>query len=89
MLGNHLLGLYEKALDPADSWKTRLEKTKALGFDYMEISIDESDARLARLDWTSQQRRDHSAVYVPQCTPALPVRQQRPGAPQPGLYGHR
>lgn len=58
MLGNHLLGLYEKALDPADSWKTRLEKVKALGFDYMEISIDESDARLARLDWTAQQRRE-------------------------------
>ncbi len=39
-------------------WKTRLEKVKALGFDYMEISIDESDARLARLDWTAQQRRE-------------------------------
>ncbi len=55
MLGNHLLGLYEKALDPADSWETRLEKVKELGFDYMEISIDESDERLARLDWSKEQ----------------------------------
>lgn len=52
MLGKHLFGLYEKALDPSDDWRTRLLKTKSLGFDFMELSIDESDARLARLDWT-------------------------------------
>lgn len=54
MLGDHLLGLYEKALDPQDDWRTRLTKTKAMGFDFMEISIDETDARLARLDWTRE-----------------------------------
>lgn len=55
MLGNHLLGLYEKALNPADSWKVRLEKARSLGFDFMEISIDETDERLARLDWPRDQ----------------------------------
>ena len=55
MLGKHLLGLYEKALDPSDSWETRLKKTKSLGFDFLEISIDESDERLARLDWSRAQ----------------------------------
>ena len=55
MLGRHLLGLYEKALDPSDSWETRLNKAKSLGFDFVEISIDESDDRLARLDWSRQQ----------------------------------
>ena len=54
MLGEHLLGLYEKALDPADSWETRLRKTKSLGFDFMEISIDETDARLERLYWSRE-----------------------------------
>lgn len=58
MLGNHLLGLYEKALNPADSWDIRLRKAKELGFDFMEISIDESDARLARLDWTPAELED-------------------------------
>lgn len=53
MLGEHLLGLYEKALDPAGDWNARLEKAKMLGFDYMELSIDESDARLSRLDWSA------------------------------------
>lgn len=55
MLGCHLLGLYEKALDPSDDWAVRLKKAKSLGFDFVEISIDESDERLARLDWSKAQ----------------------------------
>lgn len=55
MLGNHLLGLYEKALDPSDIWEIRLRKAKQLGFDYMEISIDETDARISRLYWSPEQ----------------------------------
>ena len=55
MLGRHLFGLYEKALNPADDWITRLNKAKILGFDYVEISIDETEERLSRLDWTASQ----------------------------------
>ena len=46
MLGNHFLGIYEKALDPTGSWEVRLSKAAEFGFDYMEISIDETDVRL-------------------------------------------
>lgn len=56
MLGNHLLGLYEKALPPELTWEERLRAVKELGFDYLEISIDEKDERLARLDWTHTER---------------------------------
>lgn len=49
MLGNHLLGIYEKALFPSDFWETKLKKARSLGFDFMEISIDETDERIARL----------------------------------------
>lgn len=69
MFGEHLLGLYEKALDPMDDWENRLRKAKELGFDYMEISIDESDERLQRLDWSREQieslRRISYEVGVP------------------------
>jgi len=58
MLGKHLLGLYEKALDPKDDWTTRLKKAKSLGFDYVEISVDETDERLARLDWTREEKEN-------------------------------
>lgn len=56
MLGNHLLGIYEKAFDPNDSWRLRLEKAKHLGFDFVEISIDEDNARLSRLDWSREEK---------------------------------
>lgn len=50
------LGLYEKAL-PADwPWEKRLEGAAQAGFNFVEISIDESDARLARLDWPASER---------------------------------
>lgn len=55
MFGNHLTGIYEKAFDPSDTWDQRLQKAKALGFDFLEISIDETDERLARLYWTRDQ----------------------------------
>ena len=42
MLGKHLLGIYEKALDAEDDWYQRMAKVKELGFDFMEISIDET-----------------------------------------------
>ena len=48
MLGNHLLGLYEKALPPELTWEERLRAVKELGFDYLEISIDEKDERAPR-----------------------------------------
>lgn len=56
MLHQHYLGIYEKAMDPALSWMDRLNTVKSLGFDFMEISIDESDERLARLDWGAGER---------------------------------
>lgn len=49
------IGIYEKALPNSFSWQEKLEAAKAAGFDYMEISIDESDERLARLDWSDAQ----------------------------------
>ncbi|MDL2218476.1 L-ribulose-5-phosphate 3-epimerase [Christensenellaceae bacterium OttesenSCG-928-M15] len=51
MLGKHPFGLYEKALPPGDDWGERLKKTKQLGFDYIEMSIDETDERIERLYW--------------------------------------
>ena len=55
MLGTHLLGIYEKALHKSDI-RTKLEKAKELGFDFLEMSIDESDEKLERLYYTQEQR---------------------------------
>ncbi|MCW2476918.1 MULTISPECIES: L-ribulose-5-phosphate 3-epimerase [unclassified Symbiopectobacterium] len=50
------LGIYEKALPPGESWLARLQLARELGFDFVEMSLDETDARLARLDWDREQR---------------------------------
>ena len=48
-------GIYEKALPKGISWQERLELAASLGFDFVEMSIDETDERLARLQWTDQE----------------------------------
>lgn len=53
---DYQLGLYEKAL-PADlRWEELMAAVAACGFDYLELSVDENDARLARLAWTGAER---------------------------------
>ena len=51
------LGIYEKALPDSFSWKEKMLTAKAAGYDFIEISVDESDARLARLDWSDEEIR--------------------------------
>lgn len=49
------LGIYEKALPNSFTWKEKFRAAKEAGFDYMELSVDESDDRLARLNWNNQE----------------------------------
>lgn len=50
------LGIYEKALPAGECWAERLQLARTLGFDFVEMSVDETDARLSRLDWSREQR---------------------------------
>jgi len=50
------LGIYEKALPAGECWRERLQLAASLEFDFVEMSIDETDERLARLDWSREQR---------------------------------
>ncbi|MFV0439207.1 MAG: L-ribulose-5-phosphate 3-epimerase [Desulfopila sp.] len=50
------LGIYEKALPKDFDWRQRFMAAGECGFDYVEMSVDETDHRLARLDWTKEQR---------------------------------
>lgn len=50
------LGINEKSLPKNISWMERLKLAKELGFSFIEMSIDETDERLSRLDWSKSQR---------------------------------
>lgn len=57
MLSNPVpLGIYEKALPAGECWLERLTLAKTLGFDFVEMSVDETDLRLSRLDWSREER---------------------------------
>ena len=56
ILDRFTFGLYEKALHARFDWPERLELAKKAGYDFVEISIDESDERLARLYWDKEKK---------------------------------
>jgi predicted hexulose-6-phosphate isomerase len=51
------VGLYEKALPKTLTWEKRLVLTRKTGFDFLEMSIDDTDERIARLDWTPEEKK--------------------------------
>jgi predicted hexulose-6-phosphate isomerase len=54
--GTNLIGIYEKAFPSELSWEERLEQARQAGYDFVEMSVDDSDERLARLNWDSSSR---------------------------------
>ena len=57
-------GIYEKALPPGLEWPGLLESARKAGYDYVEMSVDESDGRLARLAWTAGQKAAFRAAIA-------------------------
>ena len=53
-----MLSLYEKSMPNEISWKEKLTAGQKAGFDALEISIDESEEKLSRLDWSKQERKE-------------------------------
>ena len=51
-MSEYRLGIYEKAMPANINWLERLVAAREAGFDFVEISIDETEPRQARLDWT-------------------------------------
>lgn len=56
MVRAYTLGLYEKAMPGELDWKEKLEAAKEAGFDFVEISIDETQEKLQRLDMSRSER---------------------------------
>jgi L-ribulose-5-phosphate 3-epimerase len=86
------VGLYEKALPGDWSWEKRLEAAAEAGYDFVDISIDESDIRLARLDWDASSRAElHRAIAntgVPILTMCLSAHRKYPlGSHSPETRG--
>lgn len=51
------IGVYEKAFPSDLTWEERLRTAGQAGYDFVEMSIDESEERLSRLYWSVGQRQ--------------------------------
>lgn len=58
IIKKYTLGLYEKSMPNFLSWEEKLNCAKECGFDTVEISIDETDEKLARLNMTKEDRAE-------------------------------
>src|SRR6056297_578589 len=55
---DYFLGLYEKAMPNTLSIKQKMTEAKNAGFDFLELSIDETDEKLGRLQWSEKEKSD-------------------------------
>jgi len=51
-LKNNRFGIYEKAIPNRFEWQDKIDIAISAGYDFIEMSVDESDERLSRLDWS-------------------------------------
>lgn len=52
----YVLGVYEKAMPNSLTLYEKLVAAKEVGYDYIELSVDETDEKLSRLDWSKEKR---------------------------------
>lgn len=75
MVNNYRLGLYEKSMPNTLTWREKLICCKECGFDWLEMSIDETDEKLARLQWTDKEinelKREMEQIGIPISTICL------------------
>jgi predicted hexulose-6-phosphate isomerase len=87
---DYLLGLYEKSMPGTLTVADKLAETAAAGFDYLELSIDESDEKQARLAWSADEilalRRAQESSGVPVKSICLSGHRRFPlGHPDPAV----
>ena len=57
-----LFGIYEKALPGTINWDQKTKSAHAAGFDFVELCIDESPQRIARVDLAASKARELAAI---------------------------
>jgi predicted hexulose-6-phosphate isomerase len=57
-MDSYSLGLYEKSMPHSLTLREKLKTALDYGFDFLEVSIDETQEKLSRLDWGKDKRRE-------------------------------
>ena len=88
----NLCGIYEKALSGGTPAQLAADAVRA-GYDFLELAIDESEERLARLDWPAEYRaevaREVREIGAPIATLTLSAQRRWPwGSSDPEVRAH-
>ena len=67
----YVIGMYEKAVPGDLTWAGKMDAAVEAGYDFIEMSVDETDAKLARLDWSAEERWELTALMRRK---AMPIR---------------
>ena len=59
-----VMGVYEKALPKKENWSKKIDIAKEAGYDFIEISVDETDERLGRLDWNKDEIKEMKNLLI-------------------------
>ena len=59
-----VMGIYEKALPKKENWSTKIDIAKEAGYDFIEISVDESDERLGTLNWSNEEIKNMNNLLI-------------------------
>lgn len=54
---NYRLGIYEKAMPDSMGIKNKILYAKEIGYDFVELTIDQNPKRIKRLDWSKDKRK--------------------------------
>ena len=58
------IGIYEKAINNKFSWKEKIDIAKKAGYDFIEFSVDESEEKMKRLDWSNQKINELKKILI-------------------------
>lgn len=65
----YTLGLYEKSMPLTLNWREKLAAAREAGFDFVEISIDETEEKLSRLEMTREERLELISIMLEEGVP--------------------
>ncbi len=87
VMNRYELGLYEKAMPGYLSMAEKLRAAKKAGYDYVELSIDETDEKLHRLDSSREKRLELIDIMYQEKIAFRSILPQRPSEVSVGKSG--
>lgn len=58
------IGIYEKAINNKFNWREKIQIAKKAGYDFIEFSVDESQEKIDRLNWSDKKINEIQKILI-------------------------